>query len=525
MTGAPRNQPAQERLSRELQPAVQAVRSGRTGNAVRRAISRALRRLPLVVLVVAAVTVVLSLRLNVPFMLPPLVALALVVGYVLVQWLQSLRVDVSAGDAALACDRAHQSRDRLSAALELSSGEALPLRPVHEAMAAAAIEDGLAWLQKTDPRRVAVGTERAAADWRHAVAALLALGLLTYWLPAPGGGSGDHTGVPGTGGNTAATGEPARREVAAAATKTVEPPPAQGKEVRAEPKPAANEKKNSPPPDKPEPAPAVPAAAGAGASGSDTAGDSAQSGTPKAAPTGSPGAGRPGGGQGSAAASSAEPVPEVKKPQANPPKPKKKDAAKPSPEQEAKNAESAGAPSGPSRGSGRMASVANKRSDLERGMEREDDPDIEDEPVEDETNEQEQRGGMMPLKRQDQRPAARELSISGDGPPDQGRGGPTPPKKSRGTASLLLGLRLSDQVRGQPNPGTAKTSIEQIPPRRQSTDAGLAHSAGQGRAGTPQSGRPVQRDGGLLQAYHALLRERDSKPSPSPSTSPDPQHQ
>jgi hypothetical protein len=521
---AARNQPAHDRLARELQPAVLAVRRERTGNAARRAIARAVRRLPLVALVVACVTVVLSLRIAVPFLVPPLAALVAVTAYVLVVWTRSFQVPVSDADAALACDRAHQSRDRLSAALQLSADPALPARPVHEAMAAAAIEDGLAFLQRTDPGRVAASTERPAADWRSAAAALLALALFTWWLPLPGGTSGPRQGTQSAAGGAAAQGEAGRRDVAAAAARRTEAPPASGKEVKSEPKAAANERRGSPPPNQPEPAPAVPAAAGAGASGSDTAGDSAQSGSPKAAPTGSPGAGRPGGGQGSAAASSAEPVPEQKKPQANPPKPRKRDAPKPSPEQDSKNAESAGAPSGPSRGSGRMASVANKRSDLERGMEREDDPDVEDEPVEDETNEQEQRGGLMPLKRQDQRPAARELSISGDGPPDQGRGGPTPPKKSRGTASLLLGLRLSDQVRGQPNPGTAKTSIEQIPPRRQAADPGLAHSAVPGRTGTPQSERPVQReDMGLLQAYHALLRERDSKPSPSPS--PGTQHQ
>ncbi|MCB9886439.1 MAG: hypothetical protein H6838_13165 [Planctomycetes bacterium] len=270
----------------------------------------------------------------------------------------------------------------------------------------------------------------------------------------------------------------------------------------------------------------MPAASGAAQTSSEEVGDSNQSSAPKAAPSGSPGAGRPGGGQGSSASGAPEPAPEQPKPQPTSKKSKPKAPSKPTPDQEQKPSESAGAPSGPSRGSGKMSAVGNKRQDLNRGMEREDDPDVEDEEIEDESDEQEQRGGVTPMRRQDQRPAARELSISGDGPPDQGRGGPTPPKKSRGTASLVLGLKLPDQVRGQPNPGTAKTSMEQIPPRRQQGDPGIALPAANGRLGTPQSARPVA-DALLmmLQAYHARLREQDGAPatsSPSSDSSPSP---
>jgi hypothetical protein len=159
-----------------------------------------------------------------------------------------------------------------------------------------------------------------------------------------------------------------------------------------------------------------------------------------------------------------------------------------------------------------MSAVGNKRSDQNRGQEREDDPEIEDEPVEDETDEQEQRGGVMPMRRGDNRAAARELSISGDGPPDQGRGGPTPPKKSRGTASLVLGLRLPDSVRGQPNPGTAKTTLEQIPPRPSAGELGLARVVTGSRPTTPQSQRSPTPFLSLQQAYSALLRARDSAP-------------
>jgi len=193
------------------------------------------------------------------------------------------------------------------------------------------------------------------------------------------------------------------------------------------------------------------------------------------------------------------------------PKPPRRD-----PQQEGRPGESAGAPSGPARGSGRLSAVGNKRSDQHRGQERDDDPEVEDEPIEDESSEQEQRGGVMPMRRGDDRPAARELSISGDGPPDQGRGGPTPPKKARGTASLVLGLRLPDSVRGQPNPGTAKTTLEQIPPRPSDGDPGLARAVPAGRPTTPQSQRPPGPFAALQQAYHALWRARDAHP-PTPA--------
>jgi hypothetical protein len=123
----------------------------------------------------------------------------------------------------------------------------------------------------------------------------------------------------------------------------------------------------------------------------------------------------------------------------------------------------------------------------------------------------------MPMTRQDQRSPARELSISGDGPPDQGRGGPTPPKKSRGTASLVLGIRLPDQVRGQPNPGTAKTNLEETPPRRAETALGLAERARDSRSATAQRARPLDaRPPRWLAAFHERLQAPLTPPAPAP---------
>jgi hypothetical protein len=114
----------------------------------------------------------------------------------------------------------------------------------------------------------------------------------------------------------------------------------------------------------------------------------------------------------------------------------------------------------------------------------------------------------MPLGRDRNQSASRELSISGDGPPADGRGGPTPPKKSRGTAALVLGVRLPDRVRGQSNPGTAKTSIEQVPPAAIPAPTAPAEPAAGGGAQTGQT--PVVRSPELdaaIRKYHELLRQ------------------
>ena len=54
-------------------------------------------------------------------------------------------------------------------------------------------------------------------------------------------------------------------------------------------------------------------------------------------------------------------------------------------------------------------------------------------------------------------------------PDANGRGGPSEMKKSRGTASLVLGVPIPDRVKGQPNPGKTKITQERIEPRAEET--------------------------------------------------------
>lgn len=507
-----RDPAARQRLDDVLRPAVARVDHARRTDRTHRAFGAAVRAFPPFAALVAVAAIAIGLHVALPWWLPAAVAAGLaVLAYVVAHRAAPYRAPTLV-DGALACDRAHDNHDRLAAACELAGAAPLPAADLPEALARAAIEDGLASLDRVDAAHLRVPAAGRRPAWQLAAACLAGLLLLPFLLPHLAEATAEPTGPgPATGRASPGTGE-GRTQVASHPATQEAPPGGRGD--------AANERRDQrpkpgspPPPPKAEPAPAVPAASGQGQSGSDAAGESAQTGAPKAAPAGKAGSGQSGGGAGSAASGAPEPQPDEKTAKAAP-KPTPKKPQRETPQQEGKPSESAGAPSGPSRGSGRMAAVGNKRNDQNRGLEREDDPQVEDDPVEDESDEQEQRGGVMPMRRGDNRPAARELSISGDGPPDQGRGGPTPPKKARGTASLVLGLRLPDSVRGQPNPGTAKTSLEQIPPRPATADPGLARAAGQGRAATPQSPRHPDSLTSLLLAYHQWLAQQDAPSAP-----------
>lgn len=97
-----------------------------------------------------------------------------------------------------------------------------------------------------------------------------------------------------------------------------------------------------------------------------------------------------------------------------------------------------------------------------------------DEEVDDETEESEARGGVQPNLR-DRRPAVnRDLQIgfgSRPNPDANGRGGPSEQKKSRGVASLVLGVPLPDHVKGHPNPGRTKITQERVEPRADETSS------------------------------------------------------
>ncbi len=167
---------------------------------------------------------------------------------------------------------------------------------------------------------------------------------------------------------------------------------------------------------------------------------------------------------GESAASAASPGQrEQDRPRPAPPKPPK-DAAvrgrRPEPGASPGSSMSQGA----SRG-GSMSQTWNSWSQHERSVEGDQDDADADEYVEDEAEASRQRGGIQPSLKDRNESPTRELGISGEeGPPGSGRGGPTPPKKSRGTASLVLGVPIPDFVRGRIGPGTTKITQEQVAP-------------------------------------------------------------
>ncbi|MEM7518846.1 MAG: hypothetical protein AAF368_18230, partial [Planctomycetota bacterium] len=148
----------------------------------------------------------------------------------------------------------------------------------------------------------------------------------------------------------------------------------------------------------------------------------------------------------------------------------------------------------------------------------EDDQEIEeDEDTEDEEEDQESRGGMQPNLRDRKPPVSRDLRIgfgNQKNPDANGRGGPSEAKKSRGTASLVLGVPIPDRVKGQPNPGKTKISQERIEPKAEESETVQASDRSERDApiGVVEQRElsPWMRD--LVREYFLSLRNESPKP-------------
>jgi len=104
-----------------------------------------------------------------------------------------------------------------------------------------------------------------------------------------------------------------------------------------------------------------------------------------------------------------------------------------------------------------------------------------EEDVDDEQSESEARGGLQPNLRDRRPPVNRDLSIgfgNRSTPDSNGRGGPGQRKKSRGVASLVLGVPVPDHVKGQPNPGRVKINQERVQPQGEEIPRGTAEDRG-----------------------------------------------
>ena len=145
------------------------------------------------------------------------------------------------------------------------------------------------------------------------------------------------------------------------------------------------------------------------------------------------------------------------KPRASaPPRPQK-----PKPGEEEKNGATAGQSGS---GGGALSAVKSPWSQRDRGSA---DPLPEndtDERIEDDPDEEDARSGTQPTMKDRRGTTSKDLSISGPGAGGEGRGGPSLPKKSRGTGSLILGVPIPDFVRGLLNPGTTRITHERVQP-------------------------------------------------------------
>lgn len=152
-------------------------------------------------------------------------------------------------------------------------------------------------------------------------------------------------------------------------------------------------------------------------------------------------------------------------------KPEKEREKKPRPQEEKPSGATAG--QGSSKGSDNNAAPSDWASTSQAATP--DDEDIEDEEdVADEEEEQESRGGVQPNLRDRRTPVNRDLQIGfGNAQPNpdaNGRGGPGGQKKSRGVASLVLGVPIPDRVNGQPNKGRIRITQQRITPEAEQSD-------------------------------------------------------
>lgn len=115
-------------------------------------------------------------------------------------------------------------------------------------------------------------------------------------------------------------------------------------------------------------------------------------------------------------------------------------------------------------GGGAMSPVKSPWSQRDRGDDEPLPENPSEEDIDDEIEQEEARGGTQPSLRDRRAGTSRDLSISQPGEGGDGRGGPTPQKKSRGTASLVMGIPVPDFVRGLLNPGTTKVTHERVEP-------------------------------------------------------------
>ncbi len=137
---------------------------------------------------------------------------------------------------------------------------------------------------------------------------------------------------------------------------------------------------------------------------------------------------------------------------------------------------------GASRGSSNNAAASDWSSKSQSATPEDEDVEDEDD-VDDDDEEQESRGGVQPNMRDRRAPVNRDLQIgfgsNRPNPDANGRGGPSGQKKSRGVASLVLGVPIPDRIAGQPNKGRIRITQQRITPEAEQSEAVAAEDRGE----------------------------------------------
>ena len=207
-----------------------------------------------------------------------------------------------------------------------------------------------------------------------------------------------------------------------------------------------------------------------------------------------------------------------------PKKKKDKDAkeTKDSKREDKENDEKSGSTAGRGSSSGSSRNPASTDwSSKDRTEETDNEEFEQEEEVDDEDSESEARGGLQPSLRDRRPPVNRDLSLgfgmAQPNPDANGRGGPGQRKKSRGVASLVLGVPVPDHVKGQPNPGRVKINQERVQPQREESPSASAEDRGQRSA---PAGRVPERtlDAAMRRVVRDFfLKARESATTPNPN--------
>jgi len=224
--------------------------------------------------------------------------------------------------------------------------------------------------------------------------------------------------------------------------------------------------------------------------------------------------------QAQASLAAKKPVKKRKKPK---PKKLKKPVTEPVPQRKPEDDSGATAGRGAASGSNKSPSASPWSSKDQVTSEDEEDLE-EDEEVDDEFDNSDARGGVQPHLRDRRPPVNRDLGIgfgNQKNPDANGRGGPSELKKSRGVASLVLGVPIPDHVKGRPNPGKTKITQERVEPKVEDAAAVTAEPRQPRKSPMGHLQRPhlepwMRR---LIHGYFQLIRPKGTEPESSPKTS------